>query len=92
MKLWTSPALTPEAWWRYAVDIFDWLYREGERDPRMMSLGLHLRIIGRPGRVGYLERFLAHVWAHDGIWVAKRREIAERWIAANPWPAGAHAR
>ncbi len=84
MKMWTDPALSPEAWCRYATDTFDWLYREGASDPRMMSLGLHLRIIGRPGRVGYLERFLEHVARHDAVWIATRRAIAERWAAQHP--------
>jgi peptidoglycan/xylan/chitin deacetylase (PgdA/CDA1 family) len=87
MKLWAEPALTPEAWCRYALDTFDWLYREGAGDPRMMSLGLHLRIIGRPGRIAYLERFLAHVAKHEGVWVATRRAIAEHWARSNPPPA-----
>ena len=52
MKMWTTPALTPADWLRYAVDSFDWLYAEAAQEPRMMSLGVHLRIIGRPGRIG----------------------------------------
>ncbi len=86
MKMWTDPALSPEAWCRYAIDTFDWLYREGASDPRTMSLGLHLRIIGRPGRIGHLERFLVHVARHDAVWIATRGEIAERWAARHPPP------
>lgn len=84
MKMWVSPALTPSDWLQYAVDTFDWLYREGADDPKMMSFGLHLRIVGRPGRIGYLERFLQHVRKHDRVWLATREEIAKRWIAQNP--------
>ena len=77
MKMWTDPAYTPRAWLEYAVDSFDQIYREGlAGNPRMMSLGLHLRIIGRPGRIGALEAFLAHVAKHDRVWIATRREIA----------------
>ena len=84
MKMWTAPAFTPADWLRYAVDTFDWLYAEGEREPRMMSLGLHLRIIGRPGRIGYLERFIEHVKRHDRVWIATRKAIADHWAAQNP--------
>ena len=86
MKMWTSPAFMPADWLQYAIDTFDWLYREGASSPRMMSLGTHLRIIGRPGRIGYFEKFLDHVAKHDGVWIATRREIAEHWAARYPYP------
>ncbi len=77
MKMWTDSALSPRAWADYAIDSFDQLYAEGlAGNPRLMSLGLHLRIIGRPGRIGALRRFLAHVAAHDLVWVTTRRAIA----------------
>ena len=85
MKMWTAPALSPADWLQYACDSFDWLYREGADKPRMMSLGLHLRIIGRPGRIGYFEKFLRHVAAHDGVWIATRAEIAEHWWRTHPF-------
>lgn len=84
MKMWTAPSLTPADWLQYAIDSFDWLYREGQEAARMMSLGVHLRIIGRPGRIGYLEKFLDHVAAKPGVWVATRKEIADQWAAQNP--------
>ena len=85
MKMWTDPAYTPGDWLDYAKRTFDQLYREGEAgDPRMMSLGLHLRIIGRPGRFWALEAFIAHAQAHDGVWFATRREIAQRLAAVEP--------
>jgi peptidoglycan/xylan/chitin deacetylase (PgdA/CDA1 family) len=62
----------------YVTDAFDWLWREGGR---MMSLGLHLRIIGRPGRIGALERVLEHVTAKGQVWIATRADIARHWIA-----------
>jgi peptidoglycan/xylan/chitin deacetylase (PgdA/CDA1 family) len=86
MKMWTAPALTPAQWADYAIDTFDVLYREGGEAPRMMSLGVHLRIVGRPGRIGALARFIDHVRRHDGVWIATRREIAEHWAREHPPP------
>lgn len=77
MKMWTDPAYTPRDWLQYAIDSFDRIYAEGlVGNPRMMSLGLHLRIIGRPGRIGALAAFLAHVARHERVWVTTRRAIA----------------
>ncbi len=67
---------------RYCIDAFDRLYEEGGEAPRMLSVGLHLRIIGRPGRIGGLERFLAHAAARPGIWFARRDAIAAHWLRA----------
>lgn len=80
MKMWTAPALTPEQWLAYAVETFEVLHEEGAVQPRMMSLGVHLRIIGRPGRIRAFERFIQHVRARSGVWIATRQEIA-RWCA-----------
>jgi peptidoglycan/xylan/chitin deacetylase (PgdA/CDA1 family) len=63
----------------YVTDAFDCLCREGERWPRMMSIGLHLRMIGRPGRIAALERILEHVGVRAGGWLATREEIARHW-------------
>ncbi len=76
MKFWTDPALSTEQWLKYAIDTFDWLYAEGADAPRMMSIGLHLRIIGRPGRIGAFEKFLAHATRKPGVWVTTRLGIA----------------
>ena len=84
MKMWTAPSLTPADWLEYAIDTFEWLYREGVGAPRMMSLGVHLRIIGRPGRIGYFEKFLDHVAAKPGVWITTRKNIADSWAAQNP--------
>ncbi|MGO4284867.1 allantoinase PuuE [Bosea sp. TAB14] len=65
---------------RYCIDAFDRLYDEGASAPRMMTVGLHLRIIGRPGRIGGLERFLAHAASKPGVWFARRDEIAQHWL------------
>jgi allantoinase len=85
MKMWTDPAYTPEQWYRYAVDSFDQLYREGENEARMMSLGVHLRIIGRPGRFVWFERFIDHVLSKGGVWITTRRSIAEHWTEHYPY-------
>lgn len=84
MKMWVSPAYTPEMWLKYACDTFDVLHAEAQtaEQPRMMSLGLHLRIIGRPGRIWALQAFLEHVRQARDVWVTTRREIAEHFAAA----------
>lgn len=85
MKMWTDPSLTPRAWLDYATQCFDQLYREGDAgNAKMMSLGLHLRIIGRPGRIWALEEFLRHVTGRGGAWIATRREIAQHFAKVCP--------
>ncbi len=81
MKFWSAPALTPAAWLQYARDTLDWLFEESQQGPRMMSLGVHLRIIGRPGRIGAYENFLRYAAAMRGVWIATRREIAAHFAA-----------
>jgi allantoinase len=86
MKMWVSPAFTPDMWLKYATDTFDVMWAEAQTSvvPRMMSLGLHLRIIGRPGRIWALQRFFEHVGKAQGVWLATRREIAEHFAARVP--------
>lgn len=81
MKMWNAPALTPTDWLTYAKDTFDWLLAESVARPRMMSLGVHLRIIGRPGRIVALDRFLQHVSRAEGVWIATRRDIAAHYLS-----------
>ena len=82
MKFWLAPALTAKDWLTYATDTFDWLAAESEREgARYMSLGLHLRIIGRPGRIGALEGFLEHIAKRPDVWIASRSEIAAAFAA-----------
>ncbi len=64
----------------YVLDAFDSLYREGAHAPKMMSVGLHLRIIGRPGRIGALDRILSSMRAKEGVWIARREDIARHWL------------
>lgn len=70
---------------QYARDSFDMLYREGATQPKMLSVGLHMRIMGHPGRAASLERFLDYVLQHKDVWVCKREEIARHWIATYPF-------
>ncbi len=78
---------TGEDFLRYCRDAFDWLYRSGcEGRPRMMSIGLHARIIGRPGRIGALARLIDHMQAHEGVWIASREAIARHWRDRFPAP------
>ncbi len=89
MKMWTAPSYTPQQWLSYAIDSFDWLLAEaGRKGPRMMSVGLHLRIIGRPGRIWALEKFLEHVCGREEVWITARKAIAERFAAQNPRSEG----
>jgi peptidoglycan/xylan/chitin deacetylase (PgdA/CDA1 family) len=64
----------------YVIAGFDRLYAEGAQAARMMSIGLHLRIIGRPARIGGLETVLEHIAGHKDVWIATRREIAQVWL------------
>ncbi len=68
----------------YLRDTFDVLYAEGERIPRMMSIGLHARLVGRPGRLRALQRFIDHAKAHDRIWFCRRVDIARHWHERHP--------
>ena len=87
MKFWLAPGYTPGQWLEYAVETFDRLYDEADDGtPRLMSLGLHLRIIGRPGRIGALEKFIAHVQSKPDVWCASRLDIARAFAAAVPAP------
>jgi putative urate catabolism protein len=64
----------------YLKDSFDYLYEEGATSPKMLSIGIHCRISGRPGRAAALTKFLDYVKSHDQVWMATRLEIAEHWI------------
>ncbi|MHB2263719.1 allantoinase PuuE [Aliihoeflea sp. PC F10.4] len=70
----------------YLKDAFDTLYAEGEAGrPSMMSIGLHCRLIGRPGRAAALKRFVDYVQSHQKVWIARRIDIANHWIATHPY-------
>ncbi|MBM3486194.1 MAG: allantoinase PuuE [Alphaproteobacteria bacterium] len=71
----------------YLRDSFDTLYAEGLDRPRMMSIGLHCRLVGRPGRTAGLARFLDHLARHDRVWLCRRIDIARHWQAVHPYRA-----
>ncbi|MDC0530239.1 allantoinase PuuE [Pelagibacteraceae bacterium] len=69
-----------DQFYNYLKDSFDVLYKEGETNPKMMSVGLHCRIVGKPGRLKSLEKFLDYVLEHKDVWICKRIDIAKHWI------------
>jgi len=76
---------TCEDFYTYLRDAFDVLYAEGATAPKMMSVGLHMRLAGRPGRAAGLARFLDHVLKHEGVWICRRVDIARHWMATHPY-------
>ena len=78
-----------EPFFRYLRDQFDVLYQEGDpaglARPKMMSVGLHCRLAGRPSRIMALRRFLEHITSHDDVWITTRGEIAQHWVKHHPW-------
>ena len=76
---------TATHFFEYLRDSFDVLYAEGAQAPRMLSIGMHGRILGRPGRFVALQRFLDHVQRHERVWICRRVEIARHWIARHPF-------
>jgi allantoinase len=70
---------------QYLRDSFDVLYAEGAERPAMMSIGMHCRLLGRPGRLRALQRFLDHAQSHDKVWIARRIDIARHWKATHPF-------
>ena len=68
-----------DEFYTYLKDSFDVLYAEGQTSPKMMTVGLHCRVVGRPGRAASLARFLDYIMSHDKVWVPTRLDIAEHW-------------
>lgn len=87
MKMWVAPAMQPWDWAEYAIQSFDALLAEARRgEARVLNVGLHLRIVGRPGRIGALDRILAHIKAHDDeVFVAGRNTLAKIFAAQVPF-------
>ena len=79
---------TADDFFVYLRDAFDMLHAEGASAPKMMSVGLHTRIAGHPGRAAGLARFLDHVATRDAVWVCRRADIARHWIATHPAQPG----
>ena len=80
---WTG---TSDAWFSFIRDAFDMLYREGAEHPKMMSVGLHMRLIGHPARAVGLERLLDYMMQRKDVWITRRIDIARHWIATHPYP------
>ena len=82
---------TGEQFFVYLRDSFDALYAEGDPAgldrPKMMSIGMHCRLLGKPGRIGALQRFLDHIQRHEGVWIPRRIDIARHWRALHPFDA-----
>jgi allantoinase len=76
---------TAEQFYTYLKDSFDVLYEEGETAPKMMSIGMHCRLLGRPGRFRALQRVLDYVQQHNDVWICRRQDIAEHWVKTHPF-------
>ena len=74
-----------EDFFTYLRDSFDTLYAEGDESPKMLSVGMHCRLLGRPGRMVALQRFLDHIAKHDRVWVCRRVDIARHWKKVHPY-------
>ncbi|MBD2182021.1 allantoinase PuuE [Planktothrix sp. FACHB-1355] len=86
MKFSVAPGFNSgDDFFTYLKDAFDVLYKEGEVAPKMMSVGLHTRLAGRPGRTAALARFLDYVQKHEKVWICRRIDIAEHWIKNHPY-------
>jgi hypothetical protein len=75
---------TGRQFYHYLRDSFDLLYAEGVERPRLMSVGLHGRLAGRPGRASGLQRFLDYVARYDDVWICRRVDVARHWHEAHP--------
>jgi allantoinase len=80
---WTG---TSDEWFAFIRDAFDVLYDEGATRPKMMSVGLHMRLIGHPARAAGLQRLLDYMQQRDRVWFTRRIDIARHWIASHPYP------
>ena len=82
-----------DPFFQYLKDSFDVLYAEGDPQgdnaPKMMSIGMHCRLLGRPGRITALQRFLDHVQSHDHVWVCRRLDLAQHWSRVHPYSEAA---
>ncbi|WP_087689065.1 MULTISPECIES: allantoinase PuuE [unclassified Pandoraea] len=78
---------TADHFFHYLRDAFDVLYAEGDEAPKMLSIGMHCRLLGRPGRFAALQRFLDHIEKHDRVWVCRRIDVARHWQERHPFVA-----
>jgi putative urate catabolism protein len=77
---------TSDQWFSFIRDAFDMLYAEGAKQPKMMSVGLHMRLIGHPARAAGLQRLLDYMMQRKDVWIARRVDIARHWAATHPYP------
>jgi len=77
---------TSDEWFSFVRDAFDMLYAEGAKQPKMMSVGLHMRLIGHPARAAGLQRLLDHMMVRKDVWITRRVDIAQHWVATHPYP------
>jgi len=77
---------TGEQWFSFVKDAFDMLLREGATHPKMMSIGLHMRLTGHPARAAGLQRLLDYIGTQSGVWITRRIDIVNHWIATHPYP------
>jgi peptidoglycan/xylan/chitin deacetylase (PgdA/CDA1 family) len=84
MRYASNGYVTGDDFYHYLRDSFDVLYAEGAEAPKMMSIGLHCRLIGRPGKIMGLMKFFDHVARHDRVWVPRRVDIARHWMRVHP--------
>lgn len=77
---------TSDQWFSFVRDAFDMLYTEGAETPKMMSVGLHMRLIGHPARAVGLQRLLDYMMARKGVWITRRVDIARHWTSVHPYP------
>jgi putative urate catabolism protein len=83
-KFGSGALFTADDYFTFMKDGFDMLYREGKTQPKMLSLGLHIRLIGHPSRAAGLERLLDYIAGHEAVWVTRRLDIAQHWIRTHP--------
>ena len=76
---------TGDHFFSYLKDAFDVLYAEGETAPKMLSIGMHCRLLGRPGRFRGLQKFLDYVQSHNQVWICRRIDIADHWVKNHPY-------
>ena len=85
MRFASSPGYTnAEPFYQYLKDSFDTLYEEGQETPKMLSIGLHCRMIGRAGRIVALKKFIDYITSKPDVWICRRDEIAKHWYEQHP--------
>jgi peptidoglycan/xylan/chitin deacetylase (PgdA/CDA1 family) len=85
LKFGTGNFGTGEDFYTYCREAFDFLCEEGARQPKMMSIGMHMRLLGHPGRASGLARLLDHIKSRPDVWVCRRIEIARHWLERHPY-------